>query len=100
MGLVQKKGWQCWFPTLAEPTDCGGEIIDAGKVAAAKRLAVDDGEEYFDQVEQDAEVGVKCSSMQGAKPARQGWDAIRATLGRSCHGSRPARGPAAGSTSA
>lgn len=49
-GLVQEKGWQL-VPALAEPTDCGGEIIDAGKVAAAERLAVDDGEEHFDQVE-------------------------------------------------
>src|SRR5829696_10417033 len=35
------------IPTPAGPADGGGEIGDAGKVAAAQRLAVDDGEEQL-----------------------------------------------------
>jgi hypothetical protein len=38
-------------PTFAEPGDGGDQLLDAGEVAAAERLAFDDCEEYLDQVE-------------------------------------------------
>jgi hypothetical protein len=76
-------------PALAEPTDRGGEVLDAGEVAAAKRLAVDD-EEDFDQVEPgrrgrgETQFDAWCLSASRARPGACGW--------RSCRRSRAGDG--------
>ena len=41
-------------PAVAEPTDRGHQLLDAGEVATAQGLALDDGEEHLDQVQPGA----------------------------------------------
>jgi hypothetical protein len=43
-GLGPGEGLAVLVPTPAEPTDGGGEILDAGEVAAANGLTVDNEE--------------------------------------------------------
>jgi len=38
-------------PAIAEPADRADELLDAGEVTAAKRLAIDDGEARLDEVQ-------------------------------------------------
>jgi hypothetical protein len=64
-GLGPGEGLAVLVPALAEAIDGGGELIDAGEVATAKGLTVDDGEDTSTRLSQDAEVGVKCSWMRG-----------------------------------
>lgn len=59
-GLIQENGWQDPFQ-LWQNRPMGSEIVDAGDIAAAKRLPIDDGKNTSTRLGQDAEVGVKCS---------------------------------------
>jgi hypothetical protein len=56
-------------PAIAEPADRADELLDAGEVAAAKHLTVDDGEEDLDEVEPARRGGREVQRVANGSPA-------------------------------
>jgi hypothetical protein len=56
-------------PAVAELADRGHQLLDAGEVTAAQRLALDDGEEHLDQVQPGC-IDINVSPLLYRGPAR------------------------------
>lgn len=66
-GLGPGEGFAPVVPSVDEPADGGDEIADRAERSTADGLPGDDPEEHLDEVEQDPDVGVKCSCIRGLR---------------------------------
>jgi hypothetical protein len=71
------------IPAVAEPTDHRNQLLNTGEVAAAQRLAIDDGKEHLDQV-QLGSIGRGELQLHAGMLGRPDLDPLGACGWRSC----------------